>query len=141
MDPQQLLFPRSSESAPLTSPLDGRLTPYLERSQDSSPTTAAHAAPRNEASKLHVCRVAEMGCPEDLEEGANVSPASAHLEKLGCTLALSSRVPSSTLTIAIQQHMDSSCATSCSTLCMLPHVEALAPNPDTTDSLESIHTN
>ena len=30
MDPQQLLFPRSSESAPLTSPLDGRLTPFME---------------------------------------------------------------------------------------------------------------
>ena len=98
MDPQQLLFPRSSESAPLTSPLDGRLTPYLERSQDSSPTTATHAASLDEASMQHSCRVAEMSCPEDLEEGANVSPASAHLEKLGCTLALSSRVPSSTLT-------------------------------------------
>ena len=99
MDLQQLLFPRSSESAPLTSPLDGRLTPFMEGSSNSSPTTAAHSAPRDEASKLHVCRVAEMGCPEDLEEGANVSPASAHLEKLGCALALSSRVPSSTLTL------------------------------------------
>ena len=90
MDPQQLLFPRSSESAPLTSPLDGRLTSFTEGSSNSSPTTATHSAPRGEASMVHGCRVSEMGCPEDLEEGANVSPASAHLEKLGCTLALSS---------------------------------------------------
>ena len=40
-------------SASLTSPLDGRLTPYWERSQDSSPTTATHAASLDEASMVH----------------------------------------------------------------------------------------
>ena len=46
------------------------------------------------------------GCPEDPEEAATVSPASAHHKELGNPLVVSSRVPGSTLTWSDESMVD-----------------------------------
>jgi len=85
-------------SAPMTSPLEGRPTPYSERSPDSSHPSLSQCATLEEALLLESCREAQDGHPENPGKGASVRAASAHPEELGATLELSSRAPSPTLT-------------------------------------------
>lgn len=106
MEYQQLLFPRSSESAPLTSPLAGRHILVPESPVQALSTGGADVTRREEVSSPHGLRAEQLPCPEAILARATVRAAGACPDELGCTLEPSSRVFSPTLTSANQWHMD-----------------------------------
>ena len=102
MEYQQLLFPRSSESAPLTSPLAGRHILVPESPVQVLSTGGADVTRREEVSSPHGLRAEQLPCPEAILARATVRAAGACPDELGCTLEPSSRVFSRTLTMSLR---------------------------------------